>query len=79
MAPAGRVVPSSLPAGLAAMTVRRGAPSREGLAEAHAAVLAWCDAHGRRPEATRWEVYGHWVEDGNPAEYEIEVYRLVRA
>jgi effector-binding domain-containing protein len=77
-APEGRVVPSSLPAGLAAKTVERGPPSREGLGAAHAAVHAWCRANGHRLDGTRWEVYGHWRDDADPAEFQTEIYWLVR-
>jgi effector-binding domain-containing protein len=76
--PAARIVKSSLPAGLAATTIQRGPPWPEGIAEAHRAVLAWCEANGHEPEGTRWEIYGHWVDDGDPADYEIEVYWLLR-
>ena len=38
----------------------------------------WCEANGHEPEGTRWEVYGHWVEDGDPSDYAIEVYWLLR-
>jgi effector-binding domain-containing protein len=74
----GRVVASSLPAGLAAMTVARGAPSREGLAAGHAAVLAWCNANDHEVVGACWEVYGHWLDDQDPAAYETEIYWLVR-
>jgi effector-binding domain-containing protein len=77
-APEGRVVPSSLPAGLAAKTIQRGPPSPEGIAEAHARVHEWCRATGHELERTRWEVYGHWRDEADPADYEIEVYWLVR-
>jgi effector-binding domain-containing protein len=77
-APEGRVVPSSLPAGLAAKTIETGPPSPAGLAQAHAAVRAWCDANHHELEGTRWEVYGHWREEQDPAEYETEVYWLLR-
>src|SRR5262249_32843212 len=60
--PDGRVVASSLPAGLAAMTIQRGPPSPEGIARAHASVRAWCEANGHELDGTRWEVYGHWDE-----------------
>jgi effector-binding domain-containing protein len=73
-----RVVPSSLPAGLAARTVERGPPSAEGLATAHAAVLAWCDANRHPIVGTRWEVYDHWREERDPAEFETEVFWLLR-
>jgi effector-binding domain-containing protein len=75
--PGGRVVASSLPAGLAAHTVARGAPSAEGISAAHAAVLAWCEAEGHPLDGRRWEVYGHWRDDQDPALYEIEVYWLL--
>ena len=74
----GRVVRSSLPVGLAAKTIQRGPPSPEGIAEAHAAVHAWCQANHHQLERTRWEVYGHWRDNQDPADYEIEVYWLVR-
>ena len=61
------------------MTIQRGPPSPEGVAEAHRAVKAWCEANGHQLDGTRWEVDGHWAEDGDPAEYEIEVYWRVRS
>ena len=72
----GRVVPSSLPAGRAATAVARGAPSLDGLARTHAAVREWCVAAGGRPTGVRWELYGHWREDQDPATYETEIYWL---
>jgi effector-binding domain-containing protein len=75
--PTGRVIASSLPAGRAARTVARGAPSPEGIAAAHAAVVAWCEQHQHARSSCRWEVYGHWPEDQDPAQYEIEVYWLL--
>lgn len=76
--PVGRITRSSLPAGRAATTIQRGPPSRDGIAAAHSAVLTWCEANGYEVDGTRWEVYGHWAEDGDPADYEIEVYWLLR-
>jgi effector-binding domain-containing protein len=73
--PSGRIVPSSLPAGRAATTISRGAPSPEGLAAAHSAVLAWCAANGHKKTGTRWEVYDHWRDD--PDRFETEVYWLL--
>jgi hypothetical protein len=73
-----RVVSSSLPAGRAAMAVARGAPSAATLGAAHAAVREWCVAEGLEPTGVRWEVYGHWLEQQDPARYEIEVYWLLR-
>jgi len=77
-APAGRVVASSLPAGLTAMTIQRGPPSRAGLDEAHQAIRAWCVTSGHQLEGTRWEIYGHWPEDGDASEYEVEIHWLLR-
>jgi effector-binding domain-containing protein len=73
-AASGRVMPSSLPAGRAATTVARGEPSAAGLAKAHTAVLEWCTANGRQVTGVRWEIYGHWLEDQDPALFETEVY-----
>lgn len=74
-APRGRVVPSSLPAGRAARTVSRGAPSVEGLAAAHDAVHAWCAAEGHELTGVRWEIYDHWRDE--PESFETEVYWLL--
>jgi hypothetical protein len=73
-AASGRVVPSSLPAGRAATTVARGAPSPAGLARAHALVLDWCAANDHKPTGVRWEIYGHWLENQDPALFETEIY-----
>ncbi len=73
----GRVVPSSLPAGRAAVGVARGAPSPAGLARAHAAVRGWCADTGHPLTGVRWEIYGHWADDQDPALYETEVYWLL--
>jgi hypothetical protein len=73
----GRVVPSSLPAGRAAMAVARGKPSPARLAGAHAAVHDWCAANGHPLTRVRWEIYGHWLEDQDPALFETEVYWLL--
>jgi effector-binding domain-containing protein len=73
----GRVVPSSLPAGRAATTIARGAPTAEGLAKAHGAVRDWCAANDHELTGVRWEIYGHWAEDQNPDLFETEVYWLL--
>jgi effector-binding domain-containing protein len=70
--PAGRVVASALPSGRAATTVARGAPSPQGIAAAHAAVVGWCDASGHTRTGVRWEVYDHWRDD--PDSFETAVY-----
>ena len=69
----GRVVASSLPAGVAATTVHRG--SYAGLGDAHAAVRDWCAATGRMPTGTRWEVYGPHSDD--PEQVWVEVSWLL--
>jgi effector-binding domain-containing protein len=74
-APSGHVAASTLPAGRAATTVARGAPSREGIAAAHAAVVRWCDANGHARTGVRWEVYDHWRDD--PDSFETAVYWLL--
>jgi effector-binding domain-containing protein len=56
VAPSGRIVASALPEGRATTTVARGAPSRDGLAAAHAAVVEWSRANGHELTGTRWEV-----------------------
>jgi effector-binding domain-containing protein len=77
IAPSGRVVASALPDGCAATTVARGAPSREGLAAAHAAVVAWSRSNGHELTGTRWEVYDHWRDD--PDRYETAIYWLLNS
>jgi hypothetical protein len=71
-APSERVVASPLPAGRAATTVVCGAPSREGLAPGHAAVVAWARAHAHELTGTPWEVYDHWRDD--PDGFETAVF-----
>jgi effector-binding domain-containing protein len=74
-APSGRIVASALPEGRAATTVARGAPSPEGIAAAHAAVVEWSRANGHELTGTRWEVYDHWRDD--PDTFEIAAYWLL--
>ncbi len=71
--PSGRVVPSTLPAGRAAMTVHRGPYER--LGDAHKAVLDWCALQGIELAGSRWEVYGDWDDD--PAQLQTTVYWLL--
>ena len=59
----------------AATTVARGAPSREGLAAAHAAVVEWSRANGHELTGTRWELYDHWRAD--PDRFETAIYWLL--
>ena len=69
----GRVVRSSLPAGLVATTVHRG--SFTALGSAHDAIADWCRAHAHRPAGPRWEVYGPHSDD--PSRIGVEVKWLV--
>jgi effector-binding domain-containing protein len=73
--PAGAVVPSSLPRGLAAHTTHTG--DYAGLGEAHDAIARWCRTNGHTPSGTRWEVYGDWAED--PANVQTAVYWLLES
>ena len=59
--PVGNVRPTIVPAGSVAMTTHWG--SYANLGAAHAAVIVWCRAQGHRLTGSRWEVYGHWVDD----------------
>jgi effector-binding domain-containing protein len=74
----GAVVASALPAGRAATTVSRGAPSVEGLAAAHEDVIEWCGDNGYALTGVRWEIYDHWRDDQDPAAFTTEVYWLLR-
>ena len=67
---AGRVVPSTLPAGEAATTVHKGTPAEIG--EAHDGVLAWCAAQRRELTGLRGEVYGD--PDPQTGHFDVAVY-----
>jgi effector-binding domain-containing protein len=67
---AGRVVPSTLPAGEAAATVHEGTPSEIGAA--HDAVRAWCSAQRRKVTGVRWEIYGD--PDPHTGHFDVAVY-----
>lgn len=74
--PAGRVVPSSLPAAAAAMAVHTGRPAEIGVA--HAAVRAWCRAQAHKMTGVFWEIYGD--PDPQTGHFDVEAYReLARA
>lgn len=73
--PRGRVVRSTLPAGLAAMTVQPASP--QGIAAAHQAVRQWCAAHGHELAGPRWEIYGDPGPD--TGEFDTEVYWLIES
>jgi effector-binding domain-containing protein len=66
---AGRVIGSELPGGRAAVITHPGPYA--GLDVAHRAVHAWCAAQGLALAGPRWEVYGHWPEDGSQPETEV--------
>jgi effector-binding domain-containing protein len=67
---AGRVVPSTLPAGQAATTVHEGPPSKTGAA--HDAVRAWCAAQRRELTGVSWEIYGD--PDPLTGHFDVAVY-----
>ena len=67
---AGRVVPSTLPAGEAAATVHTGTPPEIG--QAHDAVVAWCSAQRRELTGVRWEIYGD--PDPKTGHFDVTVY-----
>ena len=70
----GPVMYSATPAGEVATTTHWGDYAK--LGDAHAAVIAWCTANNRERTGTRWEVYGHWVDD--PSQLRTDVYYLLR-
>lgn len=70
----GVVEPRMTPDGRAAHTVHVG--DYAGLRHAHAAIDAWCVAHGRTRAGPSWEVYGHWHDD--PSQLRTDVYHLLR-
>ena len=72
-APIGNVHYSQLPDGEVATATHWGDYAR--LGETHAAVIEWCRANGRERTGTRWEVYGHWVDD--PARVRTDVFYLL--
>ena len=71
----GEVTAVALPDGEVATTAHWGDYAR--LAAAHAAVITWCQLHGRRMAGPRWEVYGHWTED--VARRRTDIYYLLES
>ncbi len=69
----GDVIPMETPSGVAAMTSHRGDDG--GLADAHAAIVAWCRISRRELAGPSWEVYGPWQAD--PAQRRVDVYYLL--
>ena len=75
----GEVVGSALPAGDAATVTHFGPYGK--LGEAHQAILQWCAAQGRPLEGTRWELYGHWVDEWNndPSKIRTDIFYLLKS
>ena len=69
----GAVEYRQLPVGAVATATHWGDYAR--LGDAHGAIIAWCQANGRKRTGTRWEVYGHWSDD--PAKVRTDVYYLL--
>jgi hypothetical protein len=69
-APAGRVVPSVLPGGLAATATHTG-PAAE-IGDTHQAIREWSEANGYRLAGPHWEVYGD--PDRSTGHFDIEVF-----
>ena len=68
--PAGRVVPSTLPAAETATTVHTGTPADIGAA--HAAVRAFCSAQRRDLTGVSWEIYGD--PEPKTGHFDVTVY-----
>ena len=64
VAPAGRVEPSTLPAGAVATSMYQGAYS--GVAEAYRAIAEWLPAHGYAVTGAPWESYLDGPEVAEP-------------
>ncbi len=68
-APAGRVVASELPGGRVVMATHRGDYAR--LGRAHEAVHRYAADRGLALAGPRWEIYGHWPDDGSAPETDV--------
>jgi len=68
--PTGRVVPSTLPGGLAAVATHTG-PIAE-IGDTYRAVREWSEANGYRLAGPRWEIYG----DPDPSDGHFDVQVL---
>lgn len=71
--PCGSVVPSVLPAGLAAAATHTGPVATIG--ETHDAVRDWATAHGYGLAGPHWEIYGD--PDASTGNFAVEVMWLV--
>jgi len=73
--PRGRIIASTLPGGRTASTTAPGSPTPHGIAAAHDAVVAFCDAGGHARTGVRWEIYSHHSDD--PAQMYTEVHHAL--
>jgi effector-binding domain-containing protein len=73
------VVGSVTPAGEVATVTHFGPYGT--LGQAHDAVWQWATARGRGLTGTRWEVYGHWVDEWNndPSKIRTDVFYLLKS
>ena len=69
----GEIVFTHTPAGHVASTVHVGPPDQ--LADANAAIEAWCRANHRSLAGVSWEIYGDPGDD--PATFEVQVFYLL--
>ena len=69
-APAGRVVASVLPGGLAATATHSGPMA--GIGDTHRAVREWSEANGYRLAGPHWEIYGD--PDPSTGLFDVEVF-----
>jgi effector-binding domain-containing protein len=69
-APAGDVVASALPGGLAATATHTGPIAK--LGDTHQAVREWSKANGYRLAGPRWEIYGD--PDPSTGNFDVEVF-----
>ena len=69
-APAGRVVASVLPGGLAATATHTGPIANIG--DTHQAVREWSKANGYRLAGPRWEIYGD--PDPSTGDFDVDVF-----
>jgi effector-binding domain-containing protein len=72
--PAGRVIASALPGGLAATAVHTGPIARIG--DTHQAVCAWTKANRYRLAGPRWEIYSD--PDPSTGNFDVDVFWLLR-
>jgi effector-binding domain-containing protein len=69
-APAGQVVPSTLPGGLVATATHTG-PIAE-ISGTHQAVREWSEANGYRLTGPHWEIYGD--PDSSTGHFDVDVF-----